>query len=212
MSHFPVLVLLDESVTREEAQAAVEPLLAPYSEEGEWFREQSRWDWWVVGGRWTGAISPEAYDPHEDPENFETCALCGGTGRRPDAERFEAESPGWIEWSGGCNGCRGKGWEVAWPTQWRDFAGDVQAVSALRFKTYRWQDDDGAEQTSDFLPTAIVTPDGRWHEQGRVGWFGATIEDEQGNGEKDETVWRATVGALLEQHPSCYAVLVDCHV
>jgi len=197
MSHFPVLVLVDDDVARETAEAAVAPLLAPYNENDEWFAEGSRWDWWMIGGRWTGSISPEPYEPGEDPENFETCWLCQGTGLRPDWELFEAESPGWREWSGGCNGCRGKGWETVWPTRWKPYDGDVQPVASL---------------AADFVPMAIVTPDGRWHEQARMGWFGMTTEDEGGNGEKPEALWRATYKALLEQHPEATAVLVDCHV
>lgn len=63
-----------------------------------------------------------------------------------------------------------------------------------------------------FIPSAVVTPDGKWHERGRPGWFGTTIEDEQGNGPKPEAVWEATVRALYEQNPEATAVLVDCHV
>lgn len=211
MSHFPVLVLVDREIAREDAADVVTPLLAPYDENDEIFRDGSRWDWWTVGGRWTGAISPVPYASEEDPENFETCFLCNGTGRRVDAEKFEQENPGWIEWTGGCNGCKGKGWEVAWPTKWKAFDGDVQPVAALSFKTYRWEHE-GAVKTREFIPTAVVTPDGKWHEQARMGWFGMTIEDEAGDGEKPEHLWRATVQALIEQHPSGYAVLVDCHV
>lgn len=44
MSHFATLVIVDRQISREEAEDAVTPLLAPYDENGEWFRENSRWD------------------------------------------------------------------------------------------------------------------------------------------------------------------------
>lgn len=191
MSHFPVLVLIDEQVEREGAEKAVTPLLAPYDENGEWFAEGSRWDWWVVGGRWTGAL--DGYQPHEDIRNYEVCNLCEGTGVRPGGlEEFGID---WFEGCNGCNGCSGNG------IRYNGFGldphpGDVRPVAQL----------------NGFIPTALITPDGRWHEEGRPGWWGATIEDEEGHGAKGEQVWEAAVKALYEQHPEATAVLVDCHV
>lgn len=95
MSHFTVLVLTNE-------KKSVEKLLAPYDEDGTFFRAEqtahrkakgggvrvvrrrpaSRWDWWCVGGRWTGLFSD--YDAGKDPRNWSVCNLCGGTGTRPD--------------------------------------------------------------------------------------------------------------------------------
>lgn len=72
----------------------------------------AKWDGWVVGGRWTGFLMPN-YDPEEDPANKETCFLCMGTGKRPD-----------MEVADGCNGCKGKGVSVKWPTHWRKTDGD----------------------------------------------------------------------------------------
>lgn len=210
MSHFPVLILVEEEVTRDTAEDVVTPLLAPYDENGECFREGSRWDWWQIGGRWTGAIA-DGYEPADDIANYEQCDLCAGTGRRADWAKFEADSPGWLEWSGGCNGCMGKGQRQKWPTQWAECADDVRRVSAMQFKTYRWVED-GEDRERTFIPTAIVTPDGKWHEQTRMGWWGISIPDEDGNEEKPEALWRATVQALIEQHPDAYAIVVDCHV
>lgn len=193
MTHFATLVLVDEPLTREQADEAVTPLLAPYDENGEWFAEGSRWDWWVVGGRWTGALDPD-YDPLTDPRNTEVCDLCSGTGTRPDGlARFGAE---WVKSTNGCNGCGGKGTRVAFSLA--EHERDVRPVAEL--------------PEGSFVPGAVVTPDGRWHEQGRAGFWGMTIEDEEGNGEKPAEVWAAAVKAMLEQHPEATAVIVDCHV
>lgn len=72
MSHFKVLVV---SQTPEQ----VEQLLAPYAEEGEWFRPadeerpESRWDWWQLGGRWSGffRLKPGAEGALGEPGAFE---------------------------------------------------------------------------------------------------------------------------------------------
>lgn len=192
MTHFATLVLVDETLTREQAEDAVTPLLAPYDENGQWFAEGSRWDWWVVGGRWTGALDPE-YDPRTDPRNIEVCDLCSGTGTRPDGlARFGAD---WVKSTHGCNGCYGTGKRLAYSLA--EHERDVRPV---------------AELPEGLVPGAVITPDGSWHEQGRAGLFGMMIEDEEGNGEKPAEVWAATFKAMLEQHPEATAVIVDCHV
>jgi hypothetical protein len=47
------------------------------------YNPRSKWDWWSIGGRWTGALV-EDYDPAKDIENQEWCNTCGGTGSRED--------------------------------------------------------------------------------------------------------------------------------
>jgi len=66
----------------------------------------AKWDWWQVGGRYSGKFSP-GYDPETDPNHQETCWLCRGTGKRID-----------MVVENGCNGCQGKGISTKWPTQW----------------------------------------------------------------------------------------------
>ena len=56
----------------------------------------------------------------------------------------------------------------------------------------------------DRVPFAIVTPDGIWHAEGRMGWFGQPAElDPYG---EDYYDW------VREQYPDCLAVAVDCHI
>jgi len=107
------------------------------------YNPKSKWDWWAIGGRWTGYIS--GYDPSKDPDNIETCDLCGGTGMRTD-----------MEIPNGCNGCDGKGQSLKWPTQWKRHNGDMRLLSAIK---------------KEIDVFAIVTPDGEWHEAGEMGWF-----------------------------------------
>lgn len=190
MTHFATLVLTtsgdDDEVTR---------LLKPYDENDEWFAEGSRWDWWVIGGRFTGLLTPD-YEPWKDPENFETCWLCGGTGDRA-AHRGEPRSP---QHPSGCNGCEGTGEMLKHAPDWQPCDADRRPVAELQPDSWR------------FIPGSLVTPDGKWLEKGRAGWFGTTIPDEDGNEAKPEEAWRAVVDATLAQYPEAVAVVVDCHV
>lgn len=193
MSHFAVLVLVDRPINRAEAEAAVEPLLAPYNENGEWFREGSRWDWWVIGGRFSGLL--DNYDPDTDPANIQTCEFCEGTGTTTVGVALRY--PVYKEWVGQtCIQCQGTGKVPVWPTQRIDYEHDVLPVARLDPATME-------------LPLAVVTSDGKWHEEATMGWFGMTRPDEP---EMGDDQWRRVISGLFAEHPNATAVVVDCHV
>ncbi len=232
MSHFTVLVLTN-------GKKSVDQLLAPYDENGTCFREAdgerpaSRWDWWVIGGRWTGMFSD--YDGEQDPRNYSVCDLCGGTGTRPDmvhgmptgrkeaktdrayhvvrmtAERAadlkkHNETPhpfmavhrerGWKPYTTGCNGCGGSGASRNFRNRQRADL-DILPVKKILAKYV----------TAEYVTTAIVTPDGEWHERGETGWWGMPRGPQ-----KEPDAWFKEWLALLKKHSDLTAVLVDCHV
>jgi hypothetical protein len=53
---------------------------------------------------------------------------------------------------------------------------------------------------------AVLTPDGEWHERGRMGWFGL-VADEQ-----EPDTWAPEWRALVESHADQPAFLVDVHI
>lgn len=180
MSHFSCLVILPKSINTKTIEA-VEPtitrLLAPFDERDEWAREGSHWDWWSIGGRYTGHL--DGYDPSKDPKNIVPCDLCNRTGVRRDAvgvaNKFpEHELPaaqaklvghthGW------CNGCDGNGTRSVWPTQFQARDGDVQFLRDVR---------------PDWTPCACVTPDGEWRGSD-IGMFGSVRSEEDAVGDRD---------------------------
>ncbi len=162
MSHASLLAAIDavNPKDRAEIEAAVAFQMEPYSENEEWFRNGSRWDWYVIGGRFAGRLVPD-YDPAKDPRNLETCSLCGGCGiRRGGLEQF---GRGWFDACNGCNGCNGSG--IARKFSNADFEGDIVQVK--------------------LLPKGCPVPafraflrDRHWHESERLGWFGGTAATE----------------------------------
>jgi hypothetical protein len=106
-----------------------------------------KWDWYVIGGRFTGVL--DGYDPEQDPENWETCPLCHGTGQRTD-----------MVVEGGCNGCRGRG--RALKERWKPHPGDTRPASLL---------------PPDYTPYAVVTPLGEWYEIAQPGYHGTVWEE-----------------------------------
>jgi hypothetical protein len=114
-----------------------------YEEDGEVFSRNpnSFWDWYQIGGRWTG--SHDDYDPTNDQKNLEICSLCEGTGFRNDELGIETRlnDPTYT-----CNGCGsydyenkqwkdsgyGKGVRLKWATQWKRYDGDVCSIKNVK--------------------------------------------------------------------------------
>ena len=134
MSHYLAYVLIpgDGDVDDLVAEA-----MAPYdenrkveltSEDGEeyWHNPHGFWDWFQIGGRWTGKLS--GYDPSDDPSLMKSCWLCNGTGFRNDelGRKWRESDPEYT-----CNGCQGKGEHQAWPTEWPRHKGDIQDALAV---------------------------------------------------------------------------------
>jgi len=110
------------------------------------YNPDSKWDWYVVGGRWNGEIKGE---PRDDAD--------GGF-------NFGSEFHGIEE-----NSCR-------------------------------------VEEICKGIPFAILTPEGEWIERGKMGWWGMTID------EKDGDEWAETVKRVFEKYAGHLAVGVDCHI
>ena len=81
LMHALVAVILPKGIRHREARTVVARTMEPYSQE----TGQGMWDWYQVGGRFTGVYS--GYNPNTDPANSATCDLCRGTGKRHDMER-----------------------------------------------------------------------------------------------------------------------------
>lgn len=148
------------------------------------YNPKSQWDWWVIGGRWNGALEP-AYDPEANPGNYETCTICAGTGKRNDAlgKKTRQENPTYT-----CNGCGGKGTKRTFIQAEGPSNGNMRPVREIK----------------DFVPFAILTPDGEWHEEAKMGWWGMT------SGEDSD--WPQKARAILKAHGGDFAVLCDLHI
>lgn len=188
MTHFLTLVLVDK---KDNIDETVERLLAPYDENNEWFKDGSRWDWWVIGGRFTGALT--GYNPYTDPDNLHPCKWCEETGSitASIAEIY----PAYAEHVGKkCFQCDGTGQQVR--HRLKKYAGDTTLFAANIIA-----------RNIDPSPMAVVTPDGKWHEIARPLWWG--MSEDSG---KTTAEWLDEVDALLNKHPDHIVVVVDCHV
>lgn len=127
--HYYALVITPPGTTRETANDAVDPLMLPHIET--WPEDPEAdltgfWDWWVVGGRYTGRLS--GYDPTTDRKNLKVCWLCHGTGKRDDklGREIRSTNPAY-----GCNGCDDTGFMIKFSSDWAPHDEDVLPVSEV---------------------------------------------------------------------------------
>lgn len=181
----------------------------------------AKWDWWVVGGRWSGflKLKPEA-----------------GRGRYAD-EALKGE----IDWEGMKDEAGQKAseeWDAvrtAVPDPWRSWEdvrgswpGDLEAArieynSQVAIKTIReldsfsyWGGEDKflvskEEYVQDARDRAISTfaylKDDQWAERGEMGWFGVVT------GEKDKKEWGMSFSEMIDSLPDDTPIaIVDCHI
>lgn len=56
------------------------------------------------------------------------------------------------------------------------------------------------------VPFAFVTPDGRWFEQGEMGWWAVV------SNEKEENLWEEEFRKAVEKYGDATVTVVDCHI
>lgn len=188
--HSLIGVILPFAYSGEKLHDALREILHPWNENlyDDKHNENGKWDWYQLGGRWTGVWSD--YDPEKDPANHEECWLCQGTGIRDDTigRRHREQYPEYT-----CNGCEGgptPGTAVKFPTKWvarPDL--DVVPVRAL------------LAMDDMMLPCALVSAPDSWVEHET--WNGKTfVEDPD---------WAATARRTLQNYPDSYLAAVDIH-
>lgn len=114
------------------------------------YNPDSKWDWYTVGGRWSGCLDPD-YDPEDDARNYELCRACGGSG----INKKKAQAK--------CLQCDGTGIAVKFVQVQHD-KGNFKPT---------------CEIDEEFIPFAYVTPDGVWHKRAKMGWFGVAHDEQQ---------------------------------
>jgi hypothetical protein len=100
-----------------------------------------KWDWYQIGGRWTGLF--DNYEADKDPVNSEPCWLCGATGKRID-----------MVVENGCNACHGTGTAVKHPSEWVRHDEDIQKAGEIK----TWPEYIGK--------SPYIDSQGGWHDEG----------------------------------------------
>ena len=78
------------------------------------------------------------------------------------------------------------------------------------FYVKRYKDKEAfARLQAEFTTWAVVTPDGEWHEPGRMGWWGMSFETDA-----EAVAWERGYheAFLADAAPDLIATILDCHI
>jgi hypothetical protein len=216
MSHFSVAVITKDSV----GELDLEEILEPYSEnrivtpkidktkieliqEKDKFLNEaindsnynpdSKWDWFSIGGGWKNL-------------------LCLKTGGKVDSAKIKDVS--WEKmnkpskkdldyWN--------RVWEIGVEDKPRIKRNDAIVMWKKEYylEKYKTKENYIARQ-STFSTYAVVTPDVVWHEKGKMGWWGCSIEDQAEAENWDYNFCKMFINEYLKT--DYYITIVDCHI
>lgn len=205
MSHFTVLVVSKPGQDLDEQLAPFdEDRRAEFAEDDEcdvdsvtgkrgyWRNGQARWDWWVIGGRWSGQlITKDGQHVDQARKGDLALDLMYADGRANATERLrlyqatvEEHGPipsrDWLQLSPASEefkAARTAFW--AHPTVEATMGYGPAPHPHLEFEDVEWieRTPEGwieGQATSSVVCFAMLTHDGQWLEQGEMGWFGVS--------------------------------------
>jgi len=193
MSHFTVAVFMPDD------KQSVDDLLAPYNEnisavETEDCNPDAKWDYYTIGGRWHGMLTlKQGKTGLRDTSTFGKDASKGYDAAFVSDIDFEAM----------------KQYELSQlPPYEKEMKNPYMKEEYMRkrFPT----EEDYIERMSAFHTYAVITPDGKWHAPGNMGWFGISSETPE-----EERAWQfgyydRFIKPAIENN--WYVVIVDCHI
>ncbi|WP_134913140.1 hypothetical protein [Paenibacillus sp. IHB B 3084] len=169
---------------------------------GYWENPNAKWDWWTIGGRWSGALllkSGKRADAAQikdiffieqtnhdgltvEIEGYQVPASLAPTFQITVVEASQA----WDEV------IAGKG--LYKPEYYLKRYGDKQSYicEMLSFSTF-----------------AVITADGTWHAKGEMGWFGVSSESAEEAKDFNTSYFNTFIQAANPEH---YLIVVDCHI
>lgn len=161
---------------------------------------KAKWDYHIIGGRWDGSLNKNNVKARNNPENHKPCDTCKGE-KQVKVENEKSEKFGQMV---DCFWCNGDGWRVDGAKLEKFWEKDSQNITTVDYVIEaRASREPGKWDYSCF---SILTPDGTWHERGRMGWFGCVSD------EKDRELWENAVSERLEENRGKSLVIVDVHI
>lgn len=209
MSHFTVLVTKTNKVSTEEQLAPFDEDLEaePYkNEDGETttYNPNSKWDWYQIGGRWSGYFKLK---PGTDGKKGEHRAkqLDPTIPDLPDDVADIAKVKD-INWEG-MNAAK---LEKA-TKNWSEYEAKIAAGEKVDpYWDYGIEKDDTKEQyikRKSSIATFAVVHNGEWYERGEMGWWGIV------SNEKSTEEWETKFDSIIQSLDTEDEVtVVDCHI
>lgn len=173
---------------------------------GYWFNPNGKYDWWEVGGRWSGMLKASEGEhgfsyfgnSKDIKEGYFDIALIKNVDFSLDQELYAKAI---------------RFWEVAVdgaPLKEGEKADDFYPYWGVEYYRNRYESKEQyARETAQFNTFAVLTADGKWHECGKMGWFGCSDESSE-----DAHKWYSNWYDMFikDANPDHKITIVDCHI
>lgn len=149
---------------------------------------EGKWDWWTIGGRWNKLLTIKSSEEKVDSARVSDIDFSPNPNFYNDAL---------VEWDAVVEGKTVDG-----------LPPDPFVDKDELIKIYKTRDT-YATVYACFHTYAVITPDGKWHAQGRMGWFG--MDSASAEEERD---WRTHYKEhfIDTADPEWILTIVDCHI
>lgn len=203
---------------------------------GRWENPNAKWDWYKLGGRWTGFFQlKQGRDGQQgDPglmKNKAEEGSCDSALKSAidfEAMRQKARDEALVAYEKFASAMTGLAWPLSWTACRAKFADDIDSartfyqsqpeLKAVKdagidawdcpFDTYGASREEYlTRRANSACTTFAVIKDGNWHERGSMGWWGCVSD------EKDKDAWGAEYAKLIDDLPDETLLSVyDCHI
>ena len=157
------------------------------------YNPNSKWDWWCIGGRWSGSLLSKV-----DGTMYDTLQI-----KDWDYDKFNTESIEYYK----------RFWQVAVEGAERTEEEKENGDFLFIYKPEYYLEKYGSMSNyikcmCTFSTYAVLTPDGEWLAPGRMGWWGISCAEVE-----DEFKWeRDYIDLISTFNPEYYVTIVDCHI
>jgi hypothetical protein len=179
---------------------------------GYWENPNAKWDWYQVGGRWsgllklkataaTGSYGTRSWTNKEEiiPENRVDSAKIKDIDFSVDGKEYKKLIRFWeLKVDGDAPRNEKEKELLKWDIYKREYYVDKYASK-----------EEYARIESSFATYAVITPDGKWHEKGKMGWFGFGSESDE-----EDKHWNKSFKEIFidTADPEWTLSIVDCHI
>ena len=158
------------------------------------YNPNSKWDWYETGGRWHGMLMLK-----------EGCVGQRGTPSH-GSEASENYDAAWVK-------------DIDFDAMAEKLKENLPSLEKARSETYYTKEyfderypteADYIKDQTNFTTYAVITPNGQWHEPGKMGWWGmssATTNDER---TWADIYYERFLEPAIEN--GWYVTIVDCHI
>lgn len=170
----------------EDEEYEVDPVMG---KRGYWQNPNAKWDWYQIGGRWSGYFEHNGKEYNTIPVDWYPEGI--------DQKRYDNAIADYNKWKSGVASEEELPFELAFFK--REYIEEKYPTAEFyaMIRAANWE-------------RAVVTPDGQWHEVGEMGWFACS--DETGQETYDWAV-NFEKNFIAQYRNKGYVITaVDCHI